>query len=80
MSTLTLAPDGTLCAPASGVVRFRGPASLCGELEVYERNDALATIDDDVMRAPARGFVLRRLAADGARIERDEPLLVFRSA
>jgi len=66
-------------ACVDGVVSFAAPRALTGELEVFSRGDTLAVIGTETVRAPSAGFVARRLVADGARVDADEPLLVLRS-
>jgi len=82
MITLTERSAGpiTLRAPVGGTVRFRAPAALCGELEMFEAGDAVADVEHVEVCAPARGFILRSLAADGTLVERSMPLVVFKIA
>ena len=70
----------TLCAPAGGIVRFRAPSALCGELEVFEAGEVVAGVGLIEVCAPARGFVVRRLAADGTSVELAAPIIVFGTA
>lgn len=82
MITLTERAAGpiTLRAPVGGTLRFHAPPALCGELEVFEAGDVVADIARVEVCAPARGFVVRRLAAEGAPVEEAMPLAVFRTA
>lgn len=85
MSVLTAEVSGTiaLCAPSTGRVWFHPPRMLCGELEVYEAGESVASIESGSVtpiRAPARGFVLRTFATDGDHIEESMDLLLFRTA
>ena len=82
MITLTERATGpiTLRAPVRGTVLFHAPPALCGELEVFEPGDVVADVRHVEVCAPARGFVERRLAADGTPVEEEMPLVVFRTA
>jgi hypothetical protein len=82
MITLTERTDGlvTLRAPGAGMVRFHAPRALCGELEVFEAGEAIAEIEQTLVLAPARGFVVRTLTGDGALVDADLPLVLFRTA
>lgn len=67
----------TIVAPAAGRLRLHPPAALCGELEVFDAGDVLASIDAVVVATPASGFVLRALVADGAVLEEGTPILEY---
>lgn len=84
MSVLIAEASGTitLCAPATGRVRFHPPAMLCGELEVFEAGEPIVSIEHSSVtpvRAPIRGFVLRVFAGDGDHVEESMALLLFRT-
>lgn len=66
-----------LCAPCAGRLRFVPPRALCGELEVYDAGQILATIDAGVIAAPASGFVVRVLAADGTNVAAGSDIVVY---
>ena len=70
----------TLRAPVGGTVRLHAPTALCGELEMFEPGDAVADVEHVEVCAPARGFILRSLAADGTLVEQAMPLVVFKIA
>lgn len=85
MTVLTTEASGTitLCAPSPGRVRFHPPRMLCGELEVFEAGETIASIEFESVthiRAPIRGFVLRAFAGDGDQVEESTALLLFRTA
>jgi len=82
MITLTEHSVGpiTLRAPVDGNVRFHAPAALCGELEMFEAGDAVADVEHVEVSAPARGFILRSLAAEETLVEQAMPLVVFKVA
>jgi hypothetical protein len=82
MITLTERGTGpiTLRAPVDGTVLFHAPPALCGELEVFEAGDVIADVGHVEVRAPARGFVERRLAAEGTPVAQAMPLVDFRTA
>jgi predicted deacylase len=82
MITLTERATGpiTLRAPAGGRVLFHAPPALCGELEVFEAGDVVANVGDTEVCAPARGFVVRRLVAEGTPVVQAMPLVDFRTA
>jgi hypothetical protein len=82
MKILVEQPVGTvvLRAPAMGVVRWTPPAQLCGELDVFDVGDSIVRVGDEIVEAPARGFVLRELASDGAHVQLDEEIAEFRIA
>lgn len=70
----------TIVAPAAGRLRLHPPAALCGELEVFDAGEVLASIDAVAVSAPASGFVLRALVADGAAVDAGAPILEYREA
>lgn len=71
-----------LTAPVAGRVRLYPPRTLCGELEVYQARETIATVtNEDRMErveAPAGGFVRRLYVTDDAVVESDAPLVSFR--
>ena len=70
----------TLRAPVGGTVLFHAPSALCGELEVFEAGAIIADVGHVEVCAPARGFVVRHLAAEGTPVEQAMPLVLFRRA
>lgn len=82
MITLTERATGpiTLRAPVGGTVLFHAPPALCGELEVFAAGDVVADVGHVEVCAPARGFVVRHLAAEGTTVEQAMPLVDFRTA
>jgi len=70
----------TLRAPVGGTVLFHAPSALCGELEVFEAGAVVADVGHVEVCAPARGFVVRHLAAEGTPVEQAMPLVLFRRA
>ena len=79
MTTVVEQLRGTpaLRAPASGVLRWMAPRALCGELELFEAGDAVAMIGDAPVFAPERGFIVRRLVAEGRSIEEGQEIATF---
>lgn len=83
MTTATVLRAGSviIAAPIEGRVRLYPPRELCGELEVYKAHETIATVTNDVrserVAAPAHGFLLRALVADGAAVVPESPLAVF---
>jgi len=67
MITLTERSAGpmTLRAPVGGTVRFRAPAALCGELEIFEPGDTV--------EVPEIGCTDTPPGTDGGR--RDDPVV-----
>jgi hypothetical protein len=71
--------DGTcaLRAPANGTLRWLAPSVLCGELEIYERGEAVAEVGGALVTAPERGFIVRVLVPDGCSVEIDREIVLF---
>lgn len=85
MSLLTAEASGTITlrSPSTGRLRFHPPRMLCGELEVFEEGETIASIEFGSVTpicAPARGFVLRTFAGDGDHVVESMELLLFRRA
>jgi multidrug efflux pump subunit AcrA (membrane-fusion protein) len=74
----------TLAAPIAGRVRFYPPRTLCGELEVFQAHETIATVTDadrvERIEAPGDGFLLRVLIAEGAAVEAGTPVIQFSPA
>ena len=68
----------TLTAPIAGRVVLGAPRALCGELEVFERGEVVASVDGGPVEAPERGFVLRALVGEGARVLAGDPIVEYR--
>lgn len=66
-----------LTAPVAGRVRLHPPRTLCGELEVFDATEPIADIDGTPIEAPASGFVVGSLVADGAIVEAGAPVATF---
>jgi hypothetical protein len=79
MKTSVEQPVGTviLRAPATGVVRWLSPESLCGELDVFSQADPVAVVGDALVLAPAHGFIVRLLVRDGEIAELGSDVCVF---
>jgi len=79
MTTLVEQHRGTcaLRAPASGTIRWLAPSVLCGELEIYERGEAVAAVGSAVVTAPERGFIVRVLVSEGCSVEIDREIVLF---
>ena len=71
-------------APISGRVRLHPPRVLCGELEVFEAHETIATVSNDDrtdrVEAPMRGFLLRSYVIDEAIVAAGSPLVMFSPA
>lgn len=82
MNGLAVRASGTvtLSAPASGRIRLVPPRALCGELEVFERGEVVATVGAAPVEAPEHGFVLRALALDGDHVMEGAPVVSYRIA
>jgi hypothetical protein len=82
MITLTERTDDvvTLRTPGAGIVHFRAPRALCGELEVFEAGESIADVGGIALVAPARGFVVRTLVHADALVDSEIPLVIFRTA
>lgn len=80
MRTLAERIEGTMVlrAPCSGVVRIHPPRALCGELEVYEEHEPVASMGDTTLASPAHGFLVRLLVTDDAWVEKDSAVAEFR--
>ncbi len=79
MKTSVEQPVGTvtLCAPATGVVRWLAPETLCGELDVFAQSDPVASVGEALLLAPAHGFMVRLLAHDGDVVTQGAEVAVF---
>lgn len=69
----------TLTAPVAGMVRFCAPPALCGELDVFQRGDAIAHVGGVSVEAPDQGFMLRAFVADGSHVEQAAPIASYRT-
>jgi biotin carboxyl carrier protein len=67
----------TLRAPATGVVRWLPPESLCGELDVFAQADPIAAVAGALVLAPAHGFIVRLLVRDGEIVEQGSDVCLF---
>jgi len=72
-------PVGTVAlrAPATGVLHWLPPESLCGELDVFAQADPIATVGDTLIFAPAHGFIVRLLVRDGEVVAEGSDIGVF---
>jgi hypothetical protein len=70
-----------LAAPTAGRVRLYPPRVLCGELEIFEAHETIATVSSDGLteriEAPVRGFLLRTYVIDDAVVGAGSPLVVL---
>jgi hypothetical protein len=70
-----------LTASIAGRVRLHPPRALCGELEIFQAHETIATVTNEHrterIEAPADGFLLHVYARDDADVEPDSPLVVF---
>lgn len=70
-----------LAAPVAGRVRLYPPRVLCGELEIFEAHETIATVSyegrTDRIEAPVRGFLLRAYVIDDAVVGAGSPLVAF---
>lgn len=80
LATQTQSGEAILTAPASGRAEFCPPRALCGELEVFEPGETVATVGGGTIDAPDRGFVLRTLVADGELVTEGTPVVSYRIA
>ncbi len=70
-----------LAAPIAGRVRLYPPRVLCGELEIFEAHETIATVSDEDrterVEVPVRGFLLRAYVIDDAIVAAGSPLVDF---